>query len=322
MGARPLLATFALIGLLAASATTRAAPVFTASTSLGGGETNSSSAASTGLSSGPASGPNGSTFLLQESALASAGGLRATARSTVNVLQPAGAPGFGYSTSASATWFFDDLLITGPGSAVGASLNLTLDGTFGTNIINLSNLFSAILTSSIGISVTGALDANPFAGSFAQTHDLAAGLFASGGCNPCENTTASASGIISQGPLPVNLVSPVFTLPVNVPFSFALGLNVSATALYQFGGSSCNDSGCSSAFNIDSLADFSHTLSLPATGSILNLPDGFTINSSQASIVNNRLVSATTIPESNALALVALGLLLLVARGRNRRLAR
>lgn len=288
-----------------------ALPAFTATTSDGSTETNFTAATSSGFVSGPLS-PDDSTFIRQETAFANSGGLRASARVTTNVVRPAGAPGFNHSASARATFKFDDFLILGPGTTTSASINFNLDGTFATGIINLNNLFSAVLTSTIGFDITGRIVGQPFSGTYSQTHELASGLFASGNCNPCESTSAAATGIIEQGPLPVNIVTPIFdNLPVNTPFGIELSLGVNATAIYQFGGSSCNDSGCSSAFNIDSLSDFSNTLTFSTSGPVMNFSgNDFTLFSEQAGIRNNQIV-----PEPSTLILV--GLMLTGPVGRN-----
>lgn len=307
--------TFAALTMVPASAI--ALPQFSATTTDGGSETNSTGASSSGLVSGPLS-PPGSSFTRQESALANSGGLRASARVTANVLRPADGNQFNHSASAMATLRFDDFMIVGPDDTTSGSINLTLDGTFGTGTLNLTNLFTAVLTSSIGFSITGSVDGQPFNGSFTQTHSLSSGLFAPPDCNPCETTSAGANGIIGQGPLPLNIVTPTFNnLPVNTPFVFELALTASASATYQFGGSSCNDSGCSSAFNIDSLSDFSQTLSFPSSGPIINfVTDGFTLNSNQAGIINNQLAA---VPEPPTLLLVGSALAGLAGYARRRR---
>ena len=57
-------------------------------------------------------------------------------------------------------------------------------------------------------------------------------------------------------------------------------------------------------------ADFLNTLSLPTEGPVFDLPPGFTVNSEQLMIVNNRFLGApsTSVPEPTTLALLALGL--------------
>ncbi len=291
------------LALLALPGTAFADAVFSVSSGYGGSQSDPAGASVSGIALGGA---------IQDGALANAGGLGAFARVSWDVARPAGLGAYSRSTWATASWFFDDLIITGAGSSPTGSLNLTLNGVFGANIFNLSNLFTAGLTSSVGFSLTGNVAGQGFAGSFNQTHTMSVGGLASGDCNPCESTTVTTSGIIGQGPLPVNLTTQVFNLPVNTPFSMALQLNSNAYLSWAVFGSSCDDSGCSSAFNIDSLSDFSHTLSFPTSGPVFNLSDGFTLNSAQANIVNNH-IPAESVPEPGTLPLLAFGLPALAA---------
>jgi hypothetical protein len=55
--------------------------------------------------------------------------------------------------------------------------------------------------------------------------------------------------------------------------------------------------------------DFSHTLIFPTDGSVFNLPPGFTANSAEGDIVNNRFVSPaqSATPEPASLTLFGLG---------------
>jgi hypothetical protein len=86
-------------------------------------------------------------------------------------------------------------------------------------------------------------------------------------------------------------------VPLNTPVSFELAMAAIAANL----GSEVSDS---------ARADFSNSLDLPIGSDIFNLPDGFTANSTDFNIVNNRLAGAvTTVPEPSTFPLGCLSIL-------------
>ena len=63
---------------------------------------------------------------------------------------------------------------------------------------------------------------------------------------------------------------------------------------------------------LENAADFTHTFGFPASGPVFNLPDGFTVNSQEANIVDNQWLG---VPEPSSLMLAACGFLGMVAWG-------
>ena len=102
--------------------------------------------------------------------------------------------------------------------------------------------------------------------------------------------------------VPANFTSPTVLVPVGSSFNVSLQLNVSATAYYSVTGSSGPG-----PYTLDlfSLSDFSNTLKFSTVGPVFNLPEGYTINSPSAGIVDNHFV----VPEPSTITLAALGLL-------------
>ena len=98
--------------------------------------------------------------------------------------------------------------------------------------------------------------------------------------------------------------TPMFTVPTFVPVRFTMQLNVRAGSVQD--GSSAS-------------ASFSDTMGLPTSGPVFTLPEGYTVNSVDGLIQNNRFVDAsTTVPEPGTLALLGVGALTLGVYRRRR----
>jgi hypothetical protein len=103
-----------------------------------------------------------------------------------------------------------------------------------------------------------------------------------------------------------------FTVAANTPFSLTFTLGVVTSAGLDDGG----------AGNAAASADFSHTLTFVDDRPVFDLPNGYTANSLEAGIVNNRFNpdnGAPVVPEPASLAHFALGLACLVTAARWRR---
>jgi hypothetical protein len=91
--------------------------------------------------------------------------------------------------------------------------------------------------------------------------------------------------------------TPTFTVPTFVPVRFTTLLNVRAASGLD-GGSAA--------------ASFGNTMGFPTSGPVFTLPEGYTVNSADGSIQNNRFVGASTaVPEPGTLALLGVGALTL-----------
>jgi hypothetical protein len=284
-----------LATLVTVPVTAQTGPVFSASTSHGSSVSNSTGATSGGLIAGQLINygqPNPSSYILQEYAAATSGGLHATARVTVDAPKSPGLGSAYFGNNGTARLIFDDFIISGPGSgSVPGSANFHLDGTIATGAI-LFGILGPGISSNISTSTTGSVAGNGFSGTFSQSKVI----------NCCDanlkqivTMDASGTGILGgSGTLPVNPTTPNFNLPVNAPFSVDVTLSANALAQYDIAGTAGGINAPS--FNIDSISDFSNTLSFPLSGPVFNLPAGFTLNSVQAHIVNNHFSNSLDDP--------------------------
>ena len=105
------------------------------------------------------------------------------------------------------------------------------------------------------------------------------------------------------------LTTPLFTVPVGVPITFSLSLaTVSQVLVFDRGAFALADTG------------FGHTLILPTGSPIFNLPTGFSAQSVDSLIVDNRWLEAQSVPEPGALMMLGgfsvMGTALIVRRRR------
>ncbi len=197
--------------------------------------------------------------------------------------------------SAKANLVLNDVVISGPGDFVTASLNLHLTGSLG--------------------AVAGA---NAYAGAYLR---VGGGWF-EGFINPCVSTLPNQGGCgggafpefyttgifqsVTGSPAGTTIdgifSSPTHTFATNTPFSVELSMEVVANAV-----------GGSSAF-----ADFFHTLTFSTDGPVFSLPPGFTVNSVDGGIVDNH-VAPVPLPAAIWMFGSAAGLLSLLRRRRSPR---
>ncbi len=109
---------------------------------------------------------------------------------------------------------------------------------------------------------------------------------------------------------PGNIVTtPLWTLPVNVPFTLTLQLDVAADVSVIL----------SDGYVTSALSDFGKTLSFATDRPVFSLPEGYSANSAEAGVVNN--IFTAPVPEPASGVLAALGLLVVGFRARQRRVA-
>ncbi len=241
-------------------------------------------------------------------------GLRANAGFLLGATGTQGRAGGGGSATAAVV--YDDFLVNASGvSFVPGSLNLLLSGS---------------LSTSATARASGGLIANAFAAAGVTVNMLVNGTFFEGGA--AELRSPSGVSYDTYGPLtdltfpaPFTITTPVLNLPVGTAFSlqFELSPFVGANAII---GGTPEDEFAFADFFMDSFSNFDSTLTFPTSGPVFNLPEGATVNSPSALIVNNRFVGGgpSAVPEPSSIFLFGLGLgvIGLGARARKRRLHR
>jgi hypothetical protein len=191
----------------------------------------------------------------------------------------------------------DDLVVSplagGGASTVFVLLNMDLTGSLGAGGSMNSPGFDwpagAGGTASINVSVTTqALTGQTFSGTRSYSN------------NNRNEESFGSTGLLAGGD---ELATSPFEVQVGVPFTVMLSMGLSA-------GASTNITHGNAFAN----ASFSNTLSFPTGRPVFTLPDGYTVNSASAGIVNNRFGSLQ-VPEPSTLALLLIGSILL-ARAR------
>lgn len=218
-------------------------------------------------------------------------------------------PQFQTTSTAGATMLITGVLLGGPsGGYVTTSYNLQLTGSLSTDGLvagtaGFAN--SAALmrfeSSLYGDNVPAIYSNGAVSESFGQSTGGAAtrtrentGFFSTTGFDGDAIVTSTAG-----------------SLPVGVPLTFNVGLNVSAFAYVSMGPTGAGSLAASSG------SSFERTLSFPKEGPVFNLPAGYTANSADGFIVDNRW-SPSPVPVGPTWALLGTGLLSLLPRLRRR----
>ncbi len=182
----------------------------------------------------------------------------------------------------------DDLIFSGPDIRVETRghLKLSEHTTVDRTAPSLFPLFNATVLAGAG-----------FRGNLGGLLDFEGGAF--------ERLGAPTSGFINSGIVPTNysggdviLTTPPVTVPTGVPIVYPL--DFFATVIVQ-GVAQISGHG-------HGLVDASHSLEFPTDGPVFDLPPGFTVNSADGLIVDNRWVGAVTevsVPEPPTLVLLA-----------------
>lgn len=246
---------------------------------------------------------DGTTWLIvadDATAAASFGTVGGLSRANLNILEFFPIT-WGGVAQESSSFVLDNLLLSGPvlGEIIPVSFNVSIDGSFSA-------------TSSGGPFASG-LSANVSGGG--SSSSLGGGGFALGSLGADSAGRIDRSGIFSAFPASGDglgfATSPVFNARVGDMLTVSLQLETSAIAVVNFGGGP----GFADAF-----VDFSNTFGFPTIGPVFNLPDGYTVNSLDGFIVNNRFGTpgVEPIPEPGTLLLLGSGLLGVARYGRKK----
>ena len=245
-------------------------------------------------------------------ARADQGSVGARADSNVSIFGNLSCAGCTIGTTAFARATFDDLVFSGPTDDVLTSINLHIagslsaDGSLGAPFERFDSIGSATFNATIaepsgfgplilGGSSSGLSarhnESNDPASVFMQTRrdgDLGSATF--------DADFIAVDELVTGG---------VFSVPVDELLILTLDMRVSTSALVNTRFSDVLHSVSSSADG-----NFLNTFSLPTSGPVFNLPEGYTVNSLSGLIVDNRWVGAPTsaVPEPGSLALLSAGI--------------
>lgn len=200
-----------------------------------------------------------------------------------------------YLSTAGAVADFDDFEITGPTATVLTPLNFHLVGGQLAEATLFTTESQPYLQSSIQFSVSIISDGVSF-GSDGGWHTL---------LNSNAGAPVNESGLLVGFDGNMSFTTKQMALPVNRPFTVSIVLSVASSVEYNFEEPS---------FIIEANTDANHTLTFAADRPVFDLPDGYTVNSASAGIVNNRY----TAPEPATISLVAAGSLTLLDDRRRR----
>lgn len=225
----------------------------------------------------------------------------------------------GRNATGSASFRIDDLVVTpidgsSSGSITVSGINLDLtpggdsfsESLLGSWAVNPPERGSANAIASVSVGVTQ--PGRTLSGSRRVQESF------SGGDDPSETSSVETSGLL-EGWEGGTITTPSFDVTLGEPFAFEGSVTASAHAFIDlFRGGTVRGVAISNA-------DFSNTFSFATSGPVFNVPDGFTVNSAQGNIVDNRFVGAqqTIIPEPSSLALLGVGAIGLAGAGWRRK---
>jgi hypothetical protein len=206
-----------------------------------------------------------------------------------------------WSAQAWAEAVYDDFLLTGPGpGSVTSVLNLLFTGSmFGaaagdtlgpltTNILNgngqiyfqidINGSYAGSGQAYYAANRNGVVAVDLLAGNFFTDQPVGGGLFPSPGV-----------GINAMVP------SSQLLLPVGQVFSVRIYANVTSTSTVGIAGTPADEHDTVTAYGLGG-ADYDSTITFARSGPVFDLPEGYTINSPSAGIVNNQFVPEPAIP--------------------------
>ena len=178
-----------------------------------------------------------------------------------------GTPGDTVSTNeatASSSMTLDDMVITGPAGMVSTSFGIHVSG-----ILEASKAAEATSVYSGGSATVLVQLVGP-------------NLYTEGIATQKSGQQQTSIGLLQNFTGNNNVISDVFAVTANQPFSIKIILGVDATSTLDG-----TDSGL-----VLAAAHFSNTLSFVTDGPVFSLPEGYTANSISGNIVDNRFVPA------------------------------
>lgn len=192
---------------------------------------------------------------------------------------------FTNSTSAIAVW--KDFIVTGPAgpSTVPISVNALIEGGVAASMGSGSSPTSR-LGGSVQFYIESGLQNDFFwTISYGGTYGLS--------INAGEGPVYDRTGLLANFDGSTVVTTGLFNVPVNTPFAIRFGMNTATVLRTRYG----------SVFSMEVGVDFSDTAKFPTDGPAFNLPAGYTINSVDAGIVDNRYVA---VPEASSMLLSAI----------------
>lgn len=219
-------------------------------------------------------------------------GVHASTYVGANNVADGGSGGLSFAASANALVSFTDFVITGPSGSlpVHTPINFHLSGE---QILGPyasgSPIYTSDVQSSVALQIFAGSNATAGTRNFSYRNGLISPPTQSGLLADYDGTSA-------------DLRTPVWTLPVNTPFTLTLILNTSASVGVIF----------ADGYITSALSDFGSTLSFATDRPVFALPAGYTVNSVDAGVVDNAWMSP--VPEPGSALLAALGLAFIGAR--------
>jgi hypothetical protein len=222
-----------------------------------------------------------------------------------------------FSRAASASFTIDDILISGASGSVVTALNLALAGSLGaTAAAGGASLAEWEGQAAASVSFEGILTnpADPSAGPLADFFGQMVMGVSYGNYYPGITNCVRRAGLFGEtagcnNPVDFagNVTTDPFEVPIGVPLTLMLMLDVSAgESVHILAAFPPEDSRVTTT----AASNFLDTVSFSTSGSVFNLPNGYTVNSLEGNIVDNSFGSAPTasVPEPATLALLGVGL--------------
>ncbi len=227
------------------------------------------------------------------SASAGPGSVAVVSNSKASGIAPTGenTTGQGYNN---ADFTVTDLIFTGPNSTVDTSLKLFWSGLMGYSVESLNA--NTYTNSNTTLDISGSIR-RPAGATFLSFSGYLGVSKWQDGLDPQE-TSSGDSGILTGAYPPSGpLVTAQFNVPTGEYLTFRLSIaTFSSTLLWSTSPPAASEGSATSK------ADFGSTIHLPTSGPVFDLPDGYSVNSVEANIVDNEWTGTPVtapLPEPN-----------------------